>query len=155
MYFHYPKNFLPGDEVIFDASQSFLFEVVWHWILHIPRHWEGTVHGIVRARSTTIALIAVREMKPFEVGRGRSMFREDKALSNQVSGTKTNRRHDVTDFPACIAIVPGSVPFLKHALPETASYVRSRKLSKCIEFPMLRCATTAKRRTQIRNCILV
>ncbi|GBN72804.1 hypothetical protein AVEN_141592-1 [Araneus ventricosus] len=62
--FHCPTNFLPGDEIIGDSFQSFLFEV-WRWLPHMPRHCEGTLRGIVkcRASSTTTALIAVREVK--------------------------------------------------------------------------------------------
>ncbi|GBL84224.1 hypothetical protein AVEN_118620-1 [Araneus ventricosus] len=82
------KNFLSGDEVIGDSFQPFLFEV-WRWPPYMPRHCEGTLRGTVKchARSTTTALIAIREVKPFEVGRERAMFRsEDNILSNTVSG---------------------------------------------------------------------
>ncbi|GBM27298.1 hypothetical protein AVEN_222375-1 [Araneus ventricosus] len=38
------------------------------------------------------------------------MFREeDNIFSNPISETKTNFRHDVIDFPACIAIDPRSI----------------------------------------------
>ncbi|GBO24318.1 hypothetical protein AVEN_197879-1, partial [Araneus ventricosus] len=53
---------------------------------------------------------------------------EDNILSNPVSGTETNRGHDVIDFPACIAILPSGLPLLKHPLPEEVFYVRFRKL---------------------------
>ncbi|GBO38984.1 hypothetical protein AVEN_205359-1 [Araneus ventricosus] len=83
---------MPGDEVIGDSFQPFLFEV-WRWLPHMPRHCGNTLRGIVkcRANSTTTATIAVRQVKPFEVGRERAMLREeDNILSNPVSGTETN-----------------------------------------------------------------
>ncbi|GBM58228.1 hypothetical protein AVEN_199708-1 [Araneus ventricosus] len=48
----------------------------------MPRHRESTLRGIVkcRAKSTISAIIAVREVKPFEVGRERAMLREDSIL---------------------------------------------------------------------------
>ncbi|GBM41116.1 hypothetical protein AVEN_63307-1 [Araneus ventricosus] len=82
---------MPGDEVIGDSFQPLLFEI-WHWLPHMSRHCENTLRGIVkcRANSTTTAIIAVRQVKPFEVGRERSMLREeDNILSNPVSGTET------------------------------------------------------------------
>ncbi|GBN58360.1 hypothetical protein AVEN_114125-1 [Araneus ventricosus] len=56
-------NFMPGDEVIGDSFQPFLFEV-WRWLRHRPRHCEGTLHGIVkcRANSATTAMIASSEV---------------------------------------------------------------------------------------------
>ncbi|GBM61606.1 hypothetical protein AVEN_226877-1 [Araneus ventricosus] len=79
---------MPGDEVISDSLQPFLFEV-WHWLPHMPRHCENTL----RANSTITAIIAVREVKSFEVGRERVMLREeDNILSNPVSGTEANWR---------------------------------------------------------------
>ncbi|GBM33771.1 hypothetical protein AVEN_183032-1, partial [Araneus ventricosus] len=68
---------MPGDEVIGDSFQPFLFEV---W----PRHCVNTLLGIVKclANSTTTPIIAVRQVKPFEVGRERAMLREDNILSN-------------------------------------------------------------------------
>ncbi|GBO15370.1 hypothetical protein AVEN_145844-1 [Araneus ventricosus] len=55
---------MPIDGVIGESSQPFLFDL-WPWLSHIPRHCESIVCAIVkfRAGSTTIALIAVREMK--------------------------------------------------------------------------------------------
>ncbi|GBM72492.1 hypothetical protein AVEN_218119-1 [Araneus ventricosus] len=79
---------MPGDEVIGDSFQPFLFEV-WRWLPHMPRHCVNTLRGIVkcRANSTTTAIIVVRQVKPFEVGRERTMLREeDNILSNLVSG---------------------------------------------------------------------
>ncbi|GBM93264.1 hypothetical protein AVEN_168034-1 [Araneus ventricosus] len=122
---------MPGDEVIGDPFQSFLFEV-WRWLPHMPRHCIDTLRHIVkcRANSTTTAIIAVRQVKPFEVGRKRSMLREeDNILSNPVRGTETNSGHDVIDFPVCIAILPRGLFLLKHAVSEEAFYVRFRKLS--------------------------
>ncbi|GBM06612.1 hypothetical protein AVEN_220046-1 [Araneus ventricosus] len=90
--FHYPVSFLPEDVVIDYSFQPFLFQV-WSWLPHMPRDCEGTLRGIVRCRagSTTTALIAVREVKPFEVGRERAMFREEENIfSNPISGIKTN-----------------------------------------------------------------
>ncbi|GBN67193.1 hypothetical protein AVEN_122391-1 [Araneus ventricosus] len=90
--FDNPTNFLPGDEVIGDPFQLFLFEV-WRWLPRMPRHCRNALRGIVkcRANSTTTAIIAVRQVKTFEVGRNRSMLREeDNILSNPVSGTETN-----------------------------------------------------------------
>ncbi|GBM78455.1 hypothetical protein AVEN_119221-1 [Araneus ventricosus] len=90
--FDNPKNFMPGDEVIGDPFQPFLFEV-WRWLPHMPRHCIDALRGIVkcRANSTTTAIIAVRQVKSFEVDRERSMLREeDNILSNPVSGTETN-----------------------------------------------------------------
>ncbi|GBO30521.1 hypothetical protein AVEN_222488-1 [Araneus ventricosus] len=90
--FDNPTNFMPGDEVIGDSFQPFLFEV-WRWLPHMPRLCVNTLRGIVkcRANSTTTAIIAVRHVKPFEVGRERVMLREeDNILSNPVSGTETN-----------------------------------------------------------------
>ncbi|GBN52276.1 hypothetical protein AVEN_253198-1 [Araneus ventricosus] len=55
----------------------------------MPRQCDGTLCGIVKCRtsSTATALIAVREVKPFKVGRERAMFREENnTLSNPVSG---------------------------------------------------------------------
>ncbi|GBM88166.1 hypothetical protein AVEN_90815-1 [Araneus ventricosus] len=92
MNFDNPTNFLPGDEVIGDPFQPFLFEV-WRWLPHMPRHCIDTLRGIVkcRANSTTTAIITVRQVKPFELGRERAMLREeDNILSNPVSGTETN-----------------------------------------------------------------
>ncbi|GBM86352.1 hypothetical protein AVEN_64232-1 [Araneus ventricosus] len=72
--FDYPTNFLPGDGIIGDSFQPFLFEV---WCLphRMPRHCEATFRGIVKchAISTTTVLVAVREVKPFELSRERSM----------------------------------------------------------------------------------
>ncbi|GBL83734.1 hypothetical protein AVEN_132643-1 [Araneus ventricosus] len=86
-------EYLPArDEVIGDPLQPFLFEV-WRWLPHMPRHCIDTLRGIVkfRANSTTTAIVAVRQVKSFEVGRERSMLREeDNILSNPVSGTETN-----------------------------------------------------------------
>ncbi|GBN03162.1 hypothetical protein AVEN_78175-1 [Araneus ventricosus] len=75
--FYYPTNFMPGDEVIADSFQPFLFEV-WLWLPHMPKYCEGTLRGIVkcRASSTAAALVAFRKVKPFEVGRERAMLRE-------------------------------------------------------------------------------
>ncbi|GBL69146.1 hypothetical protein AVEN_159180-1, partial [Araneus ventricosus] len=69
---------MPGDEVIGDSFQPFLFEV-WHWLPCMPRHYENTLRGIVkcRANSTQTAIIVVKEVKPFEVGRERAMLREE------------------------------------------------------------------------------
>ncbi|GBL93351.1 hypothetical protein AVEN_219477-1 [Araneus ventricosus] len=71
-------NFMPGDKVIGDPFQPFLFEV-WRWLPHMPRQCINALRGIVkcRANSTTTAVIAVRQVKPFEVGRERSMLREE------------------------------------------------------------------------------
>ncbi|GBN45261.1 hypothetical protein AVEN_111259-1 [Araneus ventricosus] len=80
---------MPGDEVIGDSFQPFLFEA-WRWLPHMPRHCVNTLRGILkcRANSTTAAIIAVRQVKPFEVGRERDILREeDNILSNPVSGT--------------------------------------------------------------------
>ncbi|GBM43717.1 hypothetical protein AVEN_60520-1 [Araneus ventricosus] len=57
-----------------------------HWLPHMPRHCENTRRGIVKccANSTTTAIIAVGQVKPFEVGRERTI------LSNPVSGMETN-----------------------------------------------------------------
>ncbi|GBL94356.1 hypothetical protein AVEN_7332-1 [Araneus ventricosus] len=73
-----PTNFMPGDEVIGDSFQSFLFQVC-HWLPHMPRHCENTLRGIVKCRAnfTRTAIIAVREVKPSEVGRERAMLREE------------------------------------------------------------------------------
>ncbi|GBN69070.1 hypothetical protein AVEN_70798-1 [Araneus ventricosus] len=51
---------MPGDEVIGDSFQQFLFEV-WRWLPHMPRHCVNTLRGIVkcRANATTTAIIAV------------------------------------------------------------------------------------------------
>ncbi|GBM30813.1 hypothetical protein AVEN_52607-1 [Araneus ventricosus] len=59
----------------------------------MPRHCINTLRGIGKclANSTTTAIITVRQVKPFEVGRERSMLREeDNILSNPVSGMETN-----------------------------------------------------------------
>ncbi|GBM41104.1 hypothetical protein AVEN_63298-1 [Araneus ventricosus] len=79
---------MSGDEVIGDPFQPLLF-YVWRWLHHMPRHCINTLRGTVkcRANSTTTAIIPVRQVKPFEVGRERSMLRkEDNILSNPVSG---------------------------------------------------------------------
>ncbi|GBL69250.1 hypothetical protein AVEN_39688-1 [Araneus ventricosus] len=57
----------------------------------MPRHSESTLRCIVkcRASSTTTALIAVREVKLFEVDRERAMFREDNILSNLIRSTRS------------------------------------------------------------------
>ncbi|GBM32515.1 hypothetical protein AVEN_156604-1 [Araneus ventricosus] len=80
--FHYATNFLPGDEVIGDSFLPFLFKV-WRWSPHMPRHCEGTFRGIVKGRaiSTTTALIAVREVKPFEVGTEKSISSNSRIIS--------------------------------------------------------------------------
>ncbi|GBM91065.1 hypothetical protein AVEN_270724-1 [Araneus ventricosus] len=83
---------MSGDEVICASFQPSLFEV-WHWLPHMPRHCLNTLRGIVKCRvsSTTTAIIAVREVKSFEVGRERAMLREEEnILSNPVSPTETN-----------------------------------------------------------------
>ncbi|GBM06717.1 hypothetical protein AVEN_190918-1 [Araneus ventricosus] len=75
---------MPVDEVIGDSFQPLLFEV-WHRLPHMPEHCENTFLGIVkcRANSTTTAIIAVRQVKSFEVGREMAMLREeDNILSN-------------------------------------------------------------------------
>ncbi|GBM06950.1 hypothetical protein AVEN_239658-1 [Araneus ventricosus] len=85
-------NFMPGDEVIGDSFQPFLFEI-WLWLPHMSRHCVNTLRGIEKCRaiSTTAAKIAVRQVKPFEEGRERAMLREeDNILSNPVSGTEIN-----------------------------------------------------------------
>ncbi|GBM23330.1 hypothetical protein AVEN_97741-1 [Araneus ventricosus] len=67
-----------------------MFEV-WRWLPHMPTHCIDTLRGIVKCRdnSATTAIIAVRQVKPFEVGRERSMLKEeDNILSNPVSGTE-------------------------------------------------------------------
>ncbi|GBL87276.1 hypothetical protein AVEN_270540-1 [Araneus ventricosus] len=77
---------MPGD-----SFQPFLFKV-WHWLPHMPRHCENALRGIVKCRaiSTTTAIIAFRQMKPFEIVRERAMLREeDNILPNPVSGTET------------------------------------------------------------------
>ncbi|GBO09932.1 hypothetical protein AVEN_228877-1 [Araneus ventricosus] len=85
-----PRSFcLP---VVGDPFQPFLFEV-WRWIPHMPRHCINTFRGIVkcRANSTTTAIIAVRQVKPFEVGRERSMLREEDLtylLDNKIQGVR-------------------------------------------------------------------
>ncbi|GBM51062.1 hypothetical protein AVEN_123874-1 [Araneus ventricosus] len=58
--------------------------------LILPRHCINTLRGIVKCRvnSTTTTIIAVRQVKPFEVDKERSMLREeDNILSNPVSET--------------------------------------------------------------------
>ncbi|GBO43038.1 hypothetical protein AVEN_99885-1 [Araneus ventricosus] len=90
--FDNPTNFMPVDEFIGNPFQPFLFEV-WRWLPHMPSHCINTLRGIVKCRtnSTTTAIIVVRQVKPSEVGRERSMLREeDNILSNPVSGTETN-----------------------------------------------------------------
>ncbi|GBL95908.1 hypothetical protein AVEN_227141-1 [Araneus ventricosus] len=86
---------MPGDEVIGDSFRPFLFEV-WHWLPHMPRHCENTLRGTVKCRaiSATTAIImiiiTVRQVKPFEVGKERTMLREeDNILSNPVSGAES------------------------------------------------------------------
>ncbi|GBO04018.1 hypothetical protein AVEN_102649-1 [Araneus ventricosus] len=84
------QTFLPLDEVMCDSFKPFVFEV-WRWPLHMPRHCINTLRSTVkcRANSTTTALIVVREVKRFEVGIERFMFRkEDDILSNPESGKK-------------------------------------------------------------------
>ncbi|GBN24265.1 hypothetical protein AVEN_109701-1 [Araneus ventricosus] len=81
---------MPGDEVIGDTFQPFLFKV-WRWLPHMPRQCVNTLRGIVkyRANSPAAAKIAVRQVKPFEVGRERAMLREeDNILSNPVVGRR-------------------------------------------------------------------
>ncbi|GBM16116.1 hypothetical protein AVEN_163141-1 [Araneus ventricosus] len=48
---------MPGDEVMGDSFQPFLFEV-WRWLPHMPRHCESTLRGIVKCRvsSTTTCI---------------------------------------------------------------------------------------------------
>ncbi|GBM45733.1 hypothetical protein AVEN_156766-1 [Araneus ventricosus] len=55
---------MPGDEVIGDSFQPFLFEV-WHWLPHMPKHCVNTLRGIVkcRANSTTAAKIEHLQQK--------------------------------------------------------------------------------------------
>ncbi|GBO29630.1 hypothetical protein AVEN_49088-1 [Araneus ventricosus] len=63
------------------------------WLPHMPKHCVNTLRGIgkCRANSTTAAKIAVRQVKPFDIGRERSMLKEeDNILSNPVSGKETN-----------------------------------------------------------------
>ncbi|GBO14598.1 hypothetical protein AVEN_60041-1 [Araneus ventricosus] len=89
---------MPGDEVIGNPFQPFLFEV-WRWLPHMPRHCVNTLCGIVKCRtnSTTTAIIAVRQVKPFEAGRERYILREeDNILSNSLSQRvqpSARRRH--------------------------------------------------------------
>ncbi|GBM06610.1 hypothetical protein AVEN_220044-1 [Araneus ventricosus] len=82
---------MPGNEVTGESIQPFLFEV-WRCPPDMPKHSEYTLRGIgkCRANSSATALIAVREVEPFEVGRERAMLREeDNILPNPVSGTET------------------------------------------------------------------
>ncbi|GBN54601.1 hypothetical protein AVEN_37966-1 [Araneus ventricosus] len=89
--FHCSTNFMPGDEVICDSFQPFLFEI-WRWLPYMPRHCEDTLHGTVKCHVNfiTAALTAVREVKSFEVGKERVMFREEDNILSliQVMGRK-------------------------------------------------------------------
>ncbi|GBN03176.1 hypothetical protein AVEN_95299-1 [Araneus ventricosus] len=60
--FGYPPNLMPGDEVIGDSLQLFLFEVR-RWLPHMKRNCENTLRGIVKcsASSLTTAIMAVRK----------------------------------------------------------------------------------------------
>ncbi|GBN89406.1 hypothetical protein AVEN_255002-1 [Araneus ventricosus] len=87
-----PRIFYLERRLLATLLQPFLFDV-WRWLPHMTRHCIDTLRGIVkcRANSTTTAIIAVRQVKSFEIGRERSMLREeDNILSNPVSGTETN-----------------------------------------------------------------
>ncbi|GBM00968.1 hypothetical protein AVEN_71098-1 [Araneus ventricosus] len=60
----------------------------------MPRHCENTLRSKVKCgdKSTTTAIIAVRQVEPFEVGRERAMLREeDNILSNPISVKETIR----------------------------------------------------------------
>ncbi|GBN34200.1 hypothetical protein AVEN_25464-1 [Araneus ventricosus] len=123
---------MPGDEVIGDPFQPFLFEV-WSWLPHILRHCINTLRGIVkcRANSTTTAIIAVRQVKPFEVGRERSMLREeDNILSNPVSRTETKSQLDTRfeDFKSLegkFSLLPSSLFMDTNSEPEPHSNVHN------------------------------
>ncbi|GBN40747.1 hypothetical protein AVEN_185572-1 [Araneus ventricosus] len=83
---------MPGDEFAGDSFQPLLSEVR-RWLPHMPRYCENTLRGIEkwRADSTTTAIIAVRQVKPLEVGREMAMLREeDNIPSNPVSGTENS-----------------------------------------------------------------
>ncbi|GBM29909.1 hypothetical protein AVEN_132987-1, partial [Araneus ventricosus] len=124
--FDYPTNFLPGDEVIGYPFQPFLFEV-WCWLPHMPRHCVNTLRGIVKclANSTTTAIIAVRQVKPLEVGRERSMLREeDNILSNPFSDahlggsfTEAPCKPHYQSLRSLRAIAPAPCPAFKMGYP--------------------------------------
>ncbi|GBM37242.1 hypothetical protein AVEN_15800-1 [Araneus ventricosus] len=68
----------------------------------MPRHCVNTLRGIVkcRANSITAAKIAVRQVKPFEIGRERAMLREeDNVLSNPISQLLGHNEHLYVKFP--------------------------------------------------------
>ncbi|GBM23585.1 hypothetical protein AVEN_196657-1 [Araneus ventricosus] len=88
--------FLVGGLVICKACfWTFLFEV-WLWLPHILRQCKATLRGIVkyRASSTTTALIAVREVKLFEVDKEKSMFREEGCVNKNRSGSSSDNEAD-------------------------------------------------------------
>ncbi|GBN84979.1 hypothetical protein AVEN_145587-1 [Araneus ventricosus] len=76
---------MPLDQVIGDSFQPFLFED-WQWLPHMPRRCINTLRSIVKCRgnSTTTAVIAVKEVKPSEVGRERAMCLEKKITSSLI-----------------------------------------------------------------------
>ncbi|GBL84477.1 hypothetical protein AVEN_117227-1 [Araneus ventricosus] len=83
---------MPGEGVIGDFSAILVRSLA--FASSYARHCEGTLRGIAKCRysSVTTALIAVTEVKPFEEGWKRAMFREeDSILSNPVSETKTDK----------------------------------------------------------------
>ncbi|GBN00282.1 hypothetical protein AVEN_216175-1 [Araneus ventricosus] len=91
---------MPGDEVIGESFQPFLFEV-WHWLPHMPTDCENTHwHYEVPCQFHRTAIISVREVKPFELGRERAMSREeDNILSN--SGTIQSGGASVMVWKVC------------------------------------------------------
>ncbi|GBN51406.1 hypothetical protein AVEN_64936-1 [Araneus ventricosus] len=82
--FQFPTNFLPGKDIINDSFQLFLFEVQ-RWPSHMPRHCEGTLHGVVKCRAgnTTAAVIAVREVTPFELDQVQESAHQQKTIGER------------------------------------------------------------------------
>ncbi|GBN92546.1 hypothetical protein AVEN_213218-1 [Araneus ventricosus] len=63
----------------------------------MPRHCIDTLRGIMkcRANSTTTAIIAVRQVKPFEVSRERAMYREEDSTTTAIIAVRQVKPFEV------------------------------------------------------------
>ncbi|GBO07317.1 hypothetical protein AVEN_250695-1, partial [Araneus ventricosus] len=122
---------MPEDEFIGDSFQPFLFGV-WHWLPHMPRHCENTLRGIVKCRadSTTAAIIALRQMKLFEISSNfcttAGSYLNQEVYATLVYRYKVSRtyRSKMTRFQMIRGIPFPNVPwFRKQNIEKTMDYV--------------------------------
>ncbi|GBN48175.1 hypothetical protein AVEN_209550-1 [Araneus ventricosus] len=91
----------------------------------MPRRCINTLRGIVkcRANSTTTTIIAVRRVKPFEVGRERSMLREEVAPRPYALSAPPQSRHRNEPKVGCILVrgTPGMNMFTRSTWTQWSS----------------------------------